>query len=136
MNEEDCSNSDKPLYELVQEPPLREYVQLGSAANAALAAAAMGEGRSVAMRINTPTHEAMGDSTNTTLATKKKKGTAFGRVFVKYVSITQPKDLDWCKTSKEELNLLVIGVFSGCSAYDGGEDWSGPKYWKKNETSG
>jgi hypothetical protein len=88
------------------------------------------------MRINTPTHEAMGDSTNTTLATKKKKGTAFGRVFVKYVSITQPKDLDWCKTSKEELNLLVIGVFSGCSAYDGGEDWSGPKYWKKNETSG
>ena len=72
MNEENCPKADKPLYELVQEPPLREYVQLGSAANAALAAAA-GPVCPLAMRINTPTHEAMGDSTNTTLATKKKK---------------------------------------------------------------
>ena len=82
--------------------------------------------------INGPTFEALQDSTNTTLATKEKKASSFGRVFKKFIEITQYPDFDYTKTSKTELNVLLIGFFSGCSAYAaGGEPWSGPKYWLK-----
>ena len=82
--------------------------------------------------INGPTFEALQDSTNTTLKTKEKKASSFGRVFLKFIKITQYEDFDYTKTSKIELNVLLIGFFSGCSAYAaGGEPWSGPKYWLK-----